>query len=83
MDRADRSTATVRTASRMARRMAGGRASVNDIRASFQPVRDIGEGQCSRGSQSSRVSPSDLRPRVPTDSRRRKMRQPYGEPNRS
>ena len=45
VDGADRSTATVRTASRMARRMAGGRASINDIRASFQPVRGLGEGQ--------------------------------------
>ena len=29
----------------MARRMASGRANVNDILASFPPVRDIGEGQ--------------------------------------
>lgn len=29
----------------MARRMASGRADVNDILASFLPVRDIGEGQ--------------------------------------
>jgi hypothetical protein len=49
VDKADLSTATVRTASRMARRMAGGRASVNDIRVSFQRVRGFGEGQAKDG----------------------------------
>jgi hypothetical protein len=45
VDRADRGAATVRNASRMARRMASSRANVNDIFASFLPVCDIGEGQ--------------------------------------
>jgi len=43
VDRADRSTATVRNASRMARRMASSRANVNDIFPSFLPVCHIGE----------------------------------------
>jgi len=45
VDRADRSTATVRNASRMARRMASSRANVNDIFPSFLPVCHIGEGR--------------------------------------
>jgi len=44
VDSADWSTATVRNASRMARRMASRRANVNDIFASCLPVHDIGEG---------------------------------------
>jgi len=46
--RADRSTAIVRNASRMARSMANGRATVNGIFSSFVAVRDIGEGQALR-----------------------------------
>jgi hypothetical protein len=45
VDRADRSRATDRNAARMARRMANSCATVNDIFASFLPVRDIGEGR--------------------------------------
>jgi len=45
VDRAARSRATVRHAARMARRMASSCANVNDILASFLPVRDIGEAQ--------------------------------------
>jgi hypothetical protein len=43
VDRANRSTATVRNASGMARKMAGSSANVNAILASFLSVRDIVE----------------------------------------
>jgi hypothetical protein len=52
--RGDLSSATVRTASRMAGRMAGGHASVNDIRASIQALRGFGEGQ--RAARASNVA---------------------------